>query len=204
MSALRIPRLTIDEYITIENAALYKSEFFDGEMFAMAGASPPHNIVRENLSAELHARLKGSGCRSVSSDQRLKVVRTGLFTYPDLLVICGPWQFDAKDPNAVINPVLIVEVLSPSTEKYDRGAKFRNYRQIPTLREYILIAQDEPICERYVRQPDDSWALTWFVGLDQSLAFAIVDASIPLTDLYAGVALTDSGDPAASPAAAAV
>ncbi len=187
MSALRKPKLTAQEYLAIENAAAFKSEFFDGEMFAMAGASPPHNIIAMNLGSELHARLKGSECRPVGSDQKLKVERTGLHTYPDLMVICGEWEFAADDANTVLNPVAIVEVLSPSTEKYDRGAKFRNYQQIPSLKEYVLVAQDEAVCERFVRLADGSWALVSFVGLADTLAFTSVPVRVPLADVYTGV-----------------
>jgi Uma2 family endonuclease len=198
MSALRKTKLTALEYLAIERAAAFKSEFFDGEMFPMhqavppqnmAGASPPHNIIRENLSIEIGSRLKGSECRTVSSDQRLLVERTGLYTYPDLMVICGEWEFAADDANAVTNPVTIVEVLSPSTERYDRGAKFRNYQQLPSLFEYVLVSQDEAVCERFVRQEDGSWALTFFVGLSDTLEFTTVPVRVPLADIYAGVAL---------------
>lgn len=198
MSALRKSKLTALEYLAIENAAAFKSEFFDGEMFPMhqaappqnmAGATPAHNVIRENLSVEIGSRLKGSGCRTVSSDQRLLVEETGLYTYPDLMVIRGEWEFAEGDANTVLNPVAIVEVLSPSTERYDRGAKFRNYQQIPSLIEYVLVSQDEAVCERFVRQADDSWALTFFVGLSDTLVFTTVPVHVPLADIYTGVTL---------------
>ena len=187
MSAVPKTKLTPAQYVAIENAAEFRSQFFDGEMFAMAGASTNHNFIRENLSGELHARLKGGRCRSASSDQRLKVERTGLYTYPDLLIVCGPIELASDDPMSVVNPVAIIEVLSPSTANYDRGAKFRNYQQIPSLTEYVLVAQDEAVCERFIRQADCTWNYTSLVGLEAELAFTSVAATIPLADIYAGV-----------------
>ena len=192
MSDLRKPKLTVAEYLEIERTAEFKSEFFDGVMYAMAGASPPHNFIKENLSGELHAQLKGGPCRSLSADQRVRVERTGLYTYPDLLIICGTPEYSVEDPFCLINPVAVVEILSPSTERFDRGAKFRNYQQIPSLVEYILVAQDEPVCERYIRQADNSWGLVSFVGLEATLVFTSVAAQIPLADIYAGVTFQET------------
>lgn len=118
---------------------------------------------------------------------RVLVERTGLYTYPDLLILCGPGEFDPLDRDTLLNPTAIIEILSPSTEKYDRGAKFRHYQQIPSLKEYLLVAQDEPVCERFVRQEDGSWALIAFVGLNDMLKFHSVPVQIPLLDVYAGI-----------------
>jgi Uma2 family endonuclease len=119
---------------------------------------------------------------------KVKVKPTGLYTYPDILIVRGQPQFpDAKSTDVLLNPAVIIEVLSPSTEKYDRGAKFRHYQQLPSLKEYVLVAQDEPVCERFVRQPDDSWLLTTITELTSTLAFATVKASVPLTEIYAGI-----------------
>ena len=195
MSAVPKKKLTVADYLTIERKAQFKSEFFNGEMFAMAGASRKHNFVKENLIVELGVRLKGGPCRTVSSDQRVKVNRTGLFTYPDIVILCGPGEYDPTDEDTLLNPVAIIEVLSPATEKYDRGAKFRNYQQIPSLTEYVLVAQDEAVCERFVRLPDGSWALVSFVGLAATLAFTSVTVQISLADVYAGVTFPDAPMP---------
>ncbi len=195
MSALPKKKLTVVEYLTIERKAQFKSEFFNGEMFAMAGATRKHNFIKENLIIELGGRLKGGPCRTVSSDQRVKVDRTGLFTYPDIVILCGPGEYDPADEETLVNPVAIIEVLSPSTEKYDRGAKFRNYQQIPSLTEYVLVAQDEAVCERFVRLPDGSWALVSFVGLAATLALTSVPVQIALADVYAGVTFPDAPPP---------
>jgi Uma2 family endonuclease len=192
MSNAPKPRMTAKEYLEIEQDAHFKSEFFQGEMFAMAGASRDHNRVKENLVIEIGGRLKGGPCQTYSSDQRVLVEATGLYTYPDILILCGPGTSDPADPNTLTNPTTIIEVLSPSSEQYDRGAKFRNYQQIPSLAEYILVAQDKAVCERFVRQPDESWALVSFVGLAATLAFTSVPARIPLADIYAGVTLPET------------
>ena len=187
MSALRKTKLTVAEYLTIEQKAETKSEFFNGEMFAMAGASRFHNFVKTNLESELMARLKGSRCRTASGDLRVMIPATGLYTYPDIVIFCGPGEYDPEDEDTLVNPTAVIEITSPSTEKYDRGAKMRNYQRIASLREYVLVAQDEPVCERFVRQADGTWALMSFVGLSAELAFASVPARIPLADVYAGV-----------------
>ena len=192
MSALPKSKLTALQYLAIEREAEFKSEFFAGEMFAMAGASTPHNFIASNLVGELFARLKGGPCKTLFSDQRVKVDRTGLYTYPDILILCGAPHMDPDDPHTLLNPTAIIEVLSPSTEKYDRGGKFRNYTQIPSLKEYVLVAQDEPLCDRYIRQADGSWAWISFVGLAETLVFTSVSAEIPLGDIYAGVMFPDA------------
>ncbi len=194
MSAVPKRKLTVAEYLAIENRANYKSEFFDGEMFAMAGASIEHNGAKDNLLISIGAQLKGGPCRTYSSDQRVMVDATGLYTYPDIVILCGPAVRDLADKNTLVNPKVIIEVLSPSTGRYDRGAKFRNYRKIPSLAEYVLAAQDEPVCERFVRQKDGSWKVDSFVGLTETLAFAAVAVSIPLADIYEGIAFPETLD----------
>lgn len=187
MRAVPKAKLSVAEYLAIERDAPFKSEFFNGEMFAMAGASRHHNIVNENLSGELHARLKGSPCRTLSRDQRVAIDRTGLYCYPDLVIVCGPPEYAAEDPDALVNPRVVVEVLSDSTERYDRTTKFRHYQQLASVQEYILVAQDEPLCDRYCRQADGSWAVVSFVGLDAALELKTVPIRIPLAEIYAGV-----------------
>ncbi len=191
MSAMPKTKLTATEYLAIERRAEFKSEFFAGEMFAMAGASSRHVFIASNLGLRLANALLGGRCRVGLSDLRILVDRTGLYTYPDIVVVCGPGEFDSNDSDTLVNPTAIIEVLSPSTEKYDRGAKFRNYKQIPSLKEYILVAQDEALIDRYIRQADGSWALVSFVGLDDTLVFTSVQASVPLAEVYAGIAFEE-------------
>jgi Uma2 family endonuclease len=179
--------MTVAEYLARERNAPFKSEYYRGETFAMAGASRQHNGVKENLIGELYNQFKGSPCRTFSSDQRVKVEATGLFTYPDIVIVCGKAEYAAEDPDSLVNPVAIIEVLSPSTENYDRGAKFRQYQQVPSLKEYVLVSQEEPLVERFVRQTDNTWVLTVLTGLTGQLAFATIPARIPLADVFNGV-----------------
>ena len=192
MSALQKSSLTALQYLALERRAEFKSEFYKGEMFAMAGASFKHNEIIDALIAVLRAIFKDGRCRTLSSDQRVLVDRTGLYTYPDIVILCGPGEFDPNDADTLINPTAIIEVLSPSTEKYDRGAKFRNYQQIASLNEYVLVGQDEAVIERFIRQSDGSWGLVSFVGLNATLVFTSVPAGIPLADIYAGVDFPDA------------
>ena len=188
MSAVPKPRkLTVEEYFAIEAKAERKSEFFNGEMFLMAGASREHNILTRNLTAELHNRLRGGPCQVFVADQRVKVDRSGLYTYPDLLIVCGTPEYAPENRDTLTNPKVVIEVLSDSTEKYDRTTKFRKYKQLPSLAEYVLVSQDEPLVERYARLPDGTWALSDFVGLDATLSLVAVPASVPLAEVYLGV-----------------
>ena len=189
MSAVPKTKLTAAEYLAIEKAAEFKSEFYDGEMFAMSGASREHNRVKENLIGEMFMRLKDGPCETYSSDQRVAVNRTGLYTYPDIVILCGPGEFDPADRDTLINPTAIVEVLSPSTERYDRGMKFRHYQQIPSLREYVLVSQDEMVVERFARRPDGTWVLTTFADPDGEFGLESAPVRVPLADVYRGVEL---------------
>lgn len=200
MSAIPRTMLTEADYLAIERKAEFKSEFYRGEMFAMAGASREHNVVKENLIGELYARLKGTPCRSFSSDQRVKVQATGLYTYPDIVIVCGNAEYDSVDRDSLINPNAVIQVLSPSTETYDRGAKFRQYQRLASVKEYILVSQEEALCERFVRQADGTWVLTVITGLGGELSLTTAPVRIPLTDIYNGVEFPDrSGSAAKSP-----
>jgi Uma2 family endonuclease len=132
-------KLTAAEYFTIEEKSDVKHEFFDGEMFAMAGASREHNALTRNLVIELGGRLKGGPCEVFVADQRVKVDRTGLFTYPDVLIVCGPAEYAPENRDTLTNPRVVIEVLSDSTERYDRTTKFRHYQRLPSLQEYVLV-----------------------------------------------------------------
>src|SRR5262245_18786350 len=175
-------RLSEEEYLTRERAAPFKSEFFDGEMLAMAGGSPMHSLIAANLIGELRTKLKGRPCRPFTSDLRLKVETTGLFTYPDVSVICGPLQFAAGTEDTVANSTLIIEVLSDSTEAYDRGEKFQHYRQIPSLKEYLLASQRLPRLEHFLRRPNEEWAMRTFEAKDASLALPSLEIALELNE----------------------
>ena len=182
-----VHRLTESEYLTVERAAPFKSEFFDGEMFAMAGGSPMHSLIAANLIRELGLKLKGGPCKAFTSDLRLKVEATGLFTYPDVSVVCGPLQFAAGTDDTVINPTLLIEVLSDSTEAYDRGEKFQHYRQMTSLKEYLLLSQRLARIEQYGRRPNAEWALRVAEGKDAKLALPALEITLDLNEVFAGV-----------------
>ena len=198
MSAVSKPRLlTAAEYLAIEKSAPHKSEFYHGEMFAMAGAARFHNRVKENLIRYVGNQLDTGPCETYSSDQRVQVDRTGLYTYPDLMIVCGEPETDPLDADAFRNPVVIFEVLSPSTERYDRGLKFLNYRQLDSLREYVLVSPDEPVIERFTRQPDGTWTPTRFEGLTAEFVLESVPVRLPMTHVYRRVRFpTPPPDPA--------
>ncbi|MBX9625938.1 MAG: Uma2 family endonuclease [Gemmataceae bacterium] len=200
MSAAPKPKtLTLAEALVIERDAPFKSEFVGGVLYplhpdgerGMAGASRPHNRVNENLSGEMYARLKGAGCQSYSRDLRVRVDADGHYVYPDLVVVCGAEEYAGDDPDALLNPTAVVEVLSDSTEAYDRGGKFLLYQQVASLREYVLVSQRGPVVERYVRQADGTWTYSAVVGRDAEFAFAAVPARVRLADLFAGVTFPD-------------
>jgi Uma2 family endonuclease len=179
--------LTPQEYLAIERRAEIKSEYYRGEMFAMSGASWEHTLAKDNLAGEVRSQLKDGPGRVLTSDMRVLIPSTGLYTYPDIVIVCDKPQFEDKMFDTLLNPRALVEVLLDSTESYDRGAKFRHYREIPTLQEYVLVAQDQPLVERYVRQANGSWVLTTFTGLSSTFEFASVPVRIPMAEIYRGV-----------------
>jgi len=172
------------EYLEQERRAERKSEYFRGEMFAMSGASPRHVSIVTNLVGWFWQQLKGMPCRVYSTDLRLRVTPAGLYTYPDVMVVCGDAQFADDQKDTVLNPVLIVEVLSKSTRDYDRGRKFQHYRTLPSLVEYLTVAQDQPHIEHWTRQPENGWLLTEFSDPGQSIHLASIGFVLPLAEVY--------------------
>jgi Uma2 family endonuclease len=149
MSSQAQKRSTAEEYLALERQAQCKSEYYAGEIFAVAGASRWHNLIVANVIGELRSQLKGQPCTTYPSDMRVKISPTGLYTYPDVTVVCGEAQFDDTQQDTLLNPTLIVEVLSESTAAYDRGGKFAHYRKLATLMEYVLITPTKPHIEHY-------------------------------------------------------
>ena len=176
--------LTPEQYLEIERKAEYKSEYFNGEMFAMAGARLAHNLLVANLVRELGQQMRSRPCLILPSDMRVCVSATGLYTYPDVVGICGEPQFLDDQTDTLLNPALVVEVLSHSTEAYDRGRKFESYKSIESLREYLLVASDRIHADLYNRQPDGRWLLTSADKLEDSLTLESVGAQLTLADLY--------------------
>jgi Uma2 family endonuclease len=182
--------LTPEQYLEIERKADFKSEYFNGEMFAMAGAQRAHNQLVASLVRELGQRFRGRHCDVYPSDMRVYVKSTGLYTYPDVTAACGEQLFADGLTDTLLNPSVIVEVLSPSTEAYDRGRKFEQYQSIESLREYLLVASDRMHADLYSRQPDGRWLLTSAHRPGDVLNLESVDAQILLSDLYEKVDLT--------------
>ena len=192
MSALpQSTRVTEAEYLAYERDSEAKHELIDGEIFAMTGASESHNLISVNAITAIKIQIKGKPCKLYPSDMRVKIVPWRMYTYPDLSLVCGEPQFADHEFDTLLNPVLLIEVLSPSTERYDRGRKFQAYRSIPSLKEYLLIAQDEPRIERYFRLEDDLWEFTDVQGMDAKIALKSVDAVLKLSDIYEQVTFTD-------------
>lgn len=181
--------ISSEEYLAQERVSQTKHEYDAGEIFAMAGASASHNLITANVIASLHAQLRGRSCTVYPSDLRVRVESTGLYTYLDVLVVCGQSRFEDEREDTLLNPTLIVEVLFPSTEAYDRGAKFRNYRMIPSLQEVLLIAQDASRVEHYTRQADQRWLLTESSLPTDSLHLPSIDCILQLADIYEKLAL---------------
>lgn len=195
MSAVPKREMTETEYLEFENAAEFKHDFYNGEMFAMAGASPQHNAIKENLIVKIGGQLWGSNCRTFSSDQRVKMDRYGHYTYPDVIVQCQPPVYDTVDPKSLLNPTILIEVLSPSTERYDRTLKQIHYRSIDSLREIVLVSQTMQIVERFFRRDDGSWSWDVFTDPKGEFTFASVPVTISLDDIYRGVELIPEPPP---------
>jgi Uma2 family endonuclease len=181
--------VTPAEYRALERSSEQKHEYLHGELFAMAGASPKHNLVSGNLIRAFGERLRARRCAVMPSDQHVYVEATGLGTYPDVTVLCGPGKYHADFPQSLLNPSILVEVLSPSTEAYDRGAKFDHYAKVASLLEYVLVATDRFAVDHYLREAGGTWRLTTSRGLEAVLRLVSVDATIPLAEIYENIDL---------------
>ncbi|GAB4275012.1 MAG: Uma2 family endonuclease [Methylomicrobium sp.] len=187
-AALGKTHYTPEEYLQLERNALYKSEFVDGRIYAMTGASRTHNLITINIAREISNQLKNRPCEAYINDMRVKAETARSYHYPDIAIVCGEPAFEDAQTDTLTNPTVIIEVLSPSTEAYDRGAKFMHYRQIESLREYLLISQERPSIERYVRQ-HEAWLLTEATGLDASVHLDTIDCVLRLEEVYDKVSL---------------
>lgn len=181
-------RLTVDEYLALEESAGVRHEYFDGEIFAMAGGTASHSLIAGNWTRELGNALNDHGCRVFNSDMMV-FCPTGLRTYPDVSVTCDTPRYESDKQRTLLNPQLIVEVLSESTEAYDRGRKFDHYSRIESLREYVLVASDRAHVDHFARQPDGRWVLTAHDGLAATVGLNAHGVALPLAELYLGVEL---------------
>lgn len=191
MRAIPKTKLTPAEYLEFERKSEIKHEYFNGEIFTMSGAKRNHNKITTNLSGLIWQHLKGKNCESYSNDMRVFVPKTGLYTYPDVVVVCGEPQFQDNVFDTLLNPVLLIEVLSETTESYDRGKKFQHYRSIESLQEYVLVSQDEARIEKYLKTGDGFWILSEAVGLDSEIKFDSIDCPIGLGEVYDKVNFSD-------------
>jgi Uma2 family endonuclease len=182
-------KFTIEEYLEIENAATEKHEYYQGEIFAMSGAKLTHVQITTNLLAGLKNKLKGRSCQPYNSDLRIHIPHNTLFTYPDISIICGEPETRNNDQYNALNPTAIIEVLSPSTKNYDRGEKFRLYRDIDTLKEYILVDSESIFVEQFYINSKGNWELEEIKVLHASLAFRSIEISFEMKEIYEGTKL---------------
>lgn len=193
MSAAVKKRATAEEYLRLERAAEFKSEFYNGEIIAMAGASRFHNGVKENLAIQIGNQIWKGSCQSFSSETKVYVDRTGNYFYPDILIVCDEPVSQDRNHDVLLNPTVVIEVLSPSTENFDRGMKMLNYQRIPSLHEYLVVYQDQPLIQHYAKQADDTWIQTRLEGMSATLTLLEGKVVIPLADIYNRIEFTEDG-----------
>jgi Uma2 family endonuclease len=191
MSAMPQSYLSSAEYLAIERKAETKSEYFDGRRFAMAGGLEPHNSIAANTLSRFVVQFLGRPCKAYGSDQRIKVVATGLYTYPDISAACGDREFEDERRDTLLNPQVLVEVLSKGTERYDRGDKFEHYQRIASLQNYLMISQKKHHVDHDARQADGSWLLRVYTSLDDVVEISSVGCRLALREIYDKVELSD-------------
>lgn len=182
--------ITPEEYLTAERKAKIKSEYIYGEIFSMSAASNAHNIITVEITTELNIQLRGSGCFVYSSDMRVKTKPTGSYFYPDVVVVCDKPRFEDNVFDTLLNPILIIEVLSPSSDAFDRGEKFANYQELVSLREYILVSQDRMRVEHH-RLIEAQWVGKTFKAPEDVLKFNSIKCELPLRDIYTRLSFSD-------------
>ena len=183
MSALSNPRCTPEQYLEMDRKAERRSEYVNGEILAMAGASREHTLIVTNLVREVSGRMRGRPCETYSNDMRVKI-SPSRYTYPDLTIVCGTPEFADEKFDVLLNPIVIMEVLSPTTENDDRSWKFAHYRRLATLNDYVMLSQRRPIVEHYTRQADDRWVLTEIRELENVLRLPSIGCDLPLSEIY--------------------
>lgn len=191
MATQRVPFVSVEEYLAMEKASTVRHEYLAGEVFAMAGGSPDHNRIAQDTSHCIASQLRGRGCEDFGPDQRVQTGPAGLYTYPDLTVVCGKPEFVEE---TLTNATAVFEVLSSTTEAYDRGEKFRLYQRIPTLKLYVLVSQDKPQVETFVRQADGDWSYSLTEGLDSMVQLPAIGCALKLAEIYARVQIEQADD----------
>ncbi len=186
--------LSPEEYLALERQAEFKSEYFNGVVYAMSGASLNHNKIVANVIAELVQQLRGRPCSALPSDIKVRMPDSRKFFYPDISVVCGEPQFHDERTDVILNPILLIEVLSESTEGFDRGGKFQAYQRLESLQEYILLSQNKPVIEQYVRQSEAVWKYTAVIGLESSLSLPSIECTLNLSNVYDKVTETETDE----------
>jgi Uma2 family endonuclease len=181
-----ITKVTAEEYLALDRASEFRSEFFDGEIIAMSGGSARHSVLHVNLAGEVRDALRGTPCRAYNSELRVRV-SPRMYTYPDFTIVCGKSVFADERQDILLNPAVIFEVLSPSTEYYDRGVKFQRYREIDSLTDYILVDQDQTRIEQFTRGDAGTWTLYDYQRADEALLIPSIGVSLPLAGIYEGI-----------------
>lgn len=184
MSAQPILHFNLSEYLAFERDSEERHEYYFGEIFNMSGASRKHNRIAQNLGSEFYLRLKGAKCNPYQSDLRVRIPHKAIYTYPDVLVVCGKEEFEDDVFDTLLNPTIIVEVLSAGTESYDRSKKFEYYQLIPSLKEYLLISQEGYLVEQFIKQENKKWIYQIYNDLSESVHFPSLNTHIPLADIY--------------------
>ena len=190
MGKAELQYISEQDYLNAERLALNKHEYFRGEIFAMSGASLPHNKIFSNLFIDAGVKLKGKKCQPFGGDLRIYIPKNTLYTYPDMSIICGEPETTDDNFDTVTNPTVIFEILSKSTRNYDKGQKFTLYRDIESLKEYILIDSEKIMVEKFTKNPDKSWTLTVFTTITDNFEMKSIDVSLRLSDIYDGVTFT--------------
>lgn len=180
-----LPAITAEQYLVLERASEIRHEFLDGLMYAMSGESRDHSRICFNLAVTIGTQIRGSHCDGFSPNMKVRAGLGGLYAYPDLMIVCGEPKFHDEQSDVLLNPTVIFEVLSPSTEKYDRGEKFLRYRtQIESLQDYVLVSQDAAHVEHHHRQSDGAWTQMEVDGLESELVLSSIDCRLPLSEKY--------------------
>lgn len=185
--------LSLEEYMVQEREAAFRSEYWNGVMVAMAGGSPAHNRIARNIARRLGNQLDGTPCEPFASETRVRVSACNAYFYPDISIVCGEARYDTDEAETVLNPSVIMEVLSSGTEAADRGRKFACYRSLPSLQYYVLLEQQMPSLDLYIRQEDGHWLLVPVSGLEASLTIYAAGVSLPFAEIYERVDFPDTG-----------
>ena len=180
-----------DEYLAFEREQGEKYEYVAGQVFAMVGVSRQHNLILSSTLAHLYPQVRQPGCTIFPSDTKIAIDAGQIYVYPDIAGACGTPQFESEREGLLLNPTLIIEILSPSTERYDRTGKFFRYQGIPSFREYLLVAQDEPLVEQFIREEDGRWVWSFTQGLDAALTIRTIAQTLPLAAIYEQVSFAD-------------